>query len=242
VIVEEPPLPDRSELRTFRTAIAEATDSDGGTGPRLALEPASTEVQVGQTATYELVFEPATDGVRAYDLNLTVANASVAGVAEGTDAIGGEISVVDVTPEGERIRFQVVGGTGGTGTVTLGTVTLTAREPGTTRLSLSDVLVGDRNDSEYAIETVEDATLTVRETPPEPEAPDLSDDGNPARDLDGDGLHEDITGDGTPNVIDVSVFLGAFDSAAVQDNLGLFDFNDDGDVNILDVADLLGRL
>jgi len=239
VIVGTPPLPDRNELRTFRTAVAAATDDGDGTGLRVALRPTTRSTAAGANVTYDLVADPATDAVGSYDVNVTTSNASVGRFAAASDTLGGSLSDVRVRDNGTRVRFKVVGTSSGTGNVTLGTVTVRGVAPGNATLSLADVLVGDRNDSQYAIDIVEGATLTVRSAPT---APDVSGDGNPATDPDGDGRYEDVTGDGRANVIDVSVLLGAFDKPVVQNNVALFDYNGDDEVNILDVATLLGQV
>jgi subtilisin family serine protease len=77
-----------------------------------------------------------------------------------------------------------------------------------------------------------------------PAAPTVVVDGAsaPATDPDGDGLYEDVDGDGTFNIVDVAVLLRAFDAPTVQSNGQLFDFNGDGLVNIVDVSRLLSEL
>jgi hypothetical protein len=66
----------------------------------------------------------------------------------------------------------------------------------------------------------------------------------PPRDLDADGLHEDVDGDGRFTIFDVQVFFESLDSDPVQNNPSLFDFSDTGGaVDVLDVQamfDLLG--
>jgi len=60
-------------------------------------------------------------------------------------------------------------------------------------------------------------------------------------DPDGDGLYEDVTGDGRFSIVDVAAFLDLFDDEAVTAQPRPFDFNDDGKIDILDVATLLGE-
>jgi hypothetical protein len=60
-------------------------------------------------------------------------------------------------------------------------------------------------------------------------------------DPDGDGLYEDVTGDGRFSIVDVAAFLDLFDDEAVTAQPRPFDFNDDGEIDILDVATLLGE-
>jgi len=62
------------------------------------------------------------------------------------------------------------------------------------------------------------------------EAPDVTGDGNPATDPDGDGHYEDVNGDGDATPGDATVLFNAVfeDDPAATTNVALFDFNDDG--------------
>jgi hypothetical protein len=71
--------------------------------------------------------------------------------------------------------------------------------------------------------------------------PGIADNPRPT-DPDGDGLCEDVSGDGTVNVIDVAVLLENLSSPAVTNNPAAFDFKADGRVNVIDVAELLASL
>ena len=62
---------------------------------------------------------------------------------------------------------------------------------------------------------------------------------DPPQDLDGDGNHEDITGDGEVTVFDTQVLFNNLEAEAVQENAAAFNFNPatpDDEVTILDVA------
>ncbi|ERH09699.1 MAG: hypothetical protein J07HX64_01460 [halophilic archaeon J07HX64] len=63
---------------------------------------------------------------------------------------------------------------------------------------------------------------------------------DPATDTDGDGLLEDIDGDGEFTIFDVQTFFVNFQSGPVQDNPALFNFDesDDGEIDIFDVQAL----
>jgi hypothetical protein len=65
---------------------------------------------------------------------------------------------------------------------------------------------------------------------------------DPAQDIDGDDLSEDVTGDGVFTIADVSALLDNRNSDAVQTNVDLFDFNDDGAVTLADVQALFLQL
>jgi len=68
----------------------------------------------------------------------------------------------------------------------------------------------------------------------EPSAPAIVGE-TPATDPDGDGVYEDVNGDGEFNIVDVNALFQNRNSDAVQNNTGYFDFNGDGSVNIVDV-------
>ncbi|MFC7769243.1 CARDB domain-containing protein [Salinirubellus sp. GCM10025899] len=60
----------------------------------------------------------------------------------------------------------------------------------------------------------------------------------PPQDLDGDGLYEDVNGNGEVNLNDVQAIFVNRDSAVVQENGELFDFNDSGEFNNVDIQKL----
>jgi subtilisin family serine protease len=69
--------------------------------------------------------------------------------------------------------------------------------------------------------------------------------GGPATDTNSDGLLDDIDGDESFDIFDVQALFNGLESDAVQDNPGLFNFNDDEDpdeVTIFDVQGLFNEL
>jgi hypothetical protein len=67
---------------------------------------------------------------------------------------------------------------------------------------------------------------------------------NPPLDLDGDGLHEDLRGDGQANILDVQALFNLLGDDRVQQNADAFSFQSDGagEVTILDVQGLFNEL
>ncbi|WP_049928116.1 glycoside hydrolase family 9 protein [Halopiger goleimassiliensis] len=63
-----------------------------------------------------------------------------------------------------------------------------------------------------------------------------------AQDPDGDGLYDDVTGDGRTNHEDVQAFYEHIDAEGVQNNPTAFDFDEDGRVGFADVLELLEEL
>lgn len=56
----------------------------------------------------------------------------------------------------------------------------------------------------------------------------------PPADLNGDGLYEDVDGDGVLTAADTALLRNSFASPSIQDNARAFDFNNDGDVTVED--------
>ncbi|MFC6836476.1 malectin domain-containing carbohydrate-binding protein [Halomarina ordinaria] len=64
---------------------------------------------------------------------------------------------------------------------------------------------------------------------------------NPPGDLDGDGLYEDVNGNGEFTIVDVQALFANFDDDAVQDDPDAFDFSGNGGVSIVDVQALFAE-
>jgi hypothetical protein len=63
-----------------------------------------------------------------------------------------------------------------------------------------------------------------------------------ATDPDGDGLYEDVNGDGSFTIVDVATLLRSFDGSVAAQHTAAFDFKSDGRLTILDVVELLQEL
>jgi 2',3'-cyclic-nucleotide 2'-phosphodiesterase (5'-nucleotidase family) len=63
-----------------------------------------------------------------------------------------------------------------------------------------------------------------------------------AGDVDGDGLYEDVNGDGELTLSDVTLLFVNLENAAVTENAAAFDFSDDGGVGVGDVTALFDEL
>jgi len=69
-------------------------------------------------------------------------------------------------------------------------------------------------------------------------------DGSPAQDLDGDGLYEDVNGDGGAVAGDATVLINAIKRGdpAVMNNVEKFDFNGDGKITEADAEALFNMI
>lgn len=61
---------------------------------------------------------------------------------------------------------------------------------------------------------------------------------NRATDPDGDGLYEDVNGNGGQELADAVDFYQHRDSAAIQNNVNAYDFSGNGGIDLADVVDL----
>ena len=66
--------------------------------------------------------------------------------------------------------------------------------------------------------------------------------GHQPKDLDGDGLFEDVNGDGYFNFGDIVFFFMNFDKDEIKNYPEYYDFNNDGSVNFGDVVALFKML
>ena len=96
---------------------------------------------------------------------------------------------------------------------------------------------GSGNPNTSQILTSDSATVEVGP----PQIPGLP---NPPQDPDGDGLYEDIRGDGSIDILDVQAFFNNLNTPEVQDNSEAYNFSgvDPTEVTILDVQELFNQL
>ena len=112
-------------------------------------------------------------------------------------------------------------------------VTYTYDEPGEYEILMQ---VTDENDE------TDTATTQIEVTEPLPEI-DVTGDGNPATDTTGDGLLDDVNGDGEATIVDVQALFQNLDNDEVQSNAALFDFSGTGDeVTVSDVQALYNQI
>jgi hypothetical protein len=198
----------------------------------------------GNQTTVEVVLERAPDGLRLYNLTVSVADPTV---AEVVDAESGDVPFFQVRSVGEdeaTFRGVDVGSVGpGDGPVTLAVVTLRGEGNGTTALDVGvNVLTDEQNDT-YAPH-IRPGSLVVTDngSGEDDGGPVVFPGGEPARDLDDDGAYEDVNGDGRASVADVQALFAKLGSAAVQNNAAAFDFNGDGRASVSDVQALFVSL
>ena len=209
--------------------------TDPGQSATLELEPLGP-VAVGE---FELgvVVDGSENGIEAYDIGITSNSSAVT------------FTDYELTAEGDSGPLDNSGiSAGGTEfslaaallssahepaeQTQIATVTVSVAESGAFTLGFGDAAVLNANGDAYALTTA-DPTLSAESIPP-------IDGEEPPNDLTGDGLHEDIDGDGQVSIFDVQALFKNIDSTSVQANAPAFDFDGNGgeDVSIFDVQGL----
>jgi hypothetical protein len=201
--------------------------------PTLSFDSASTSVIEGQETEIRIIADVLPDGLAGYNLTVTLDDPSIA------DIIGISYpSWVTVTENsslpGSSVYLAALDGDNavqpGAEDVVLATLTVSGKDMGSANLSIAvnrmDDDEGYHIESELASGTVEVISIPI---PGQTASP---------KDLNGDGLYEDLTGDGTFSFTDVEVFFHQMDW--IDENLPTeyFDFNGNGRIDFDDIVDL----
>jgi hypothetical protein len=174
-----------------------------------------------------------------------------------TGPAGADVTLVRVEGELELDNVPSYGGTPGyevedyeankAENVEYDSVTLDSNGQATVPVDLTKST--DAGGYNYLVAAVEDAdgpglssdVVVLKLEPDDGPAP-VGDFENAPTDPDGDGVYEDVNGDGTPNVNDAQALFANLDDPVVQAGDGTFDFNDDGSVNVNDAQALFAEL
>jgi hypothetical protein len=243
---------DDDGATTTDTVSVTVTDTDTGDDPgdgtpdagETSVELVGTDsdgtIGIAGSNTYDVVVTNADGGVGAFALTVSSSDASTATVTDATivpDPVSGETTTeVEVTDSSATLEAALLD-TADSGSVTIGTVTLTGAGAGTASVDLSVNALGNEAGDSYEVITTPGASLEVISL----EQVDPSYEGLPT-DIDNDGYYEDINGDGELTVADVQG-LWAHRNADTITNYGEhYDFNEDGTFDVVDVQALWNEL
>jgi hypothetical protein len=202
------------------------------------------------------------NGLVTGDLNLTIdafVSISVLGIGDSVDftlAVNGASSLTLTTGQSGSVSgsAQNLESTGTTATV-VNNDHVVPKGSGDTTVAVDNFLVTFNRDLNNELNLPsDDPTRNFIELtldldwvngPPDfgPSLPALPGRDNPPEDSDGDGLHEDVRGDGSVTIMDVQTLFMNLDTPAVQDNSEVFNFQGatPGEVGILDVQALYDK-
>jgi len=209
----------------------------GSLDSAVSIVPTSQQVTTTNTTTFDIVVENATGGVGAWTLNVTQSGEATANITNVTLNGAPEQQTVSIAANNDSVSIEAAGGdTADTGRVTVATITVAGDEIGTSVLDLNVTSVETEAGFTYNLTATGEAELTT--TPPAVRSIYTG----PPTDIDGDGQFEDINGNGNFTIVDVQAFYASRERAAVQNYPARYNYNDIGDVDIVDVQRLYFEL
>lgn len=192
---------------------------------------APKQMGLGQNETVTVVVGNVDGGVGVADLNVSVANGTVAETVAVTTTIQGNDDSQIVSPTTARaIAFD--GDTPDTGDVVVAEVTINATAVGTTSITVESNSLGDENGTGYLVDNTSSDSVEVVPVPV------VGNYTSTPNDLDGNGTYEDVNGDGLFDLNDVQALFANSDGETVNQYPEAFDFNGNGVFDIVDVQAL----
>jgi hypothetical protein len=210
-------------------------ESSGGEGATARLEPADARVAPGENRTVDVVVEGTPDGVGAYDVTVATSSTGTVSIEDVTLRGDPGFPAREVADDGSFARAQAAATSfDSTDPVAVATVTVRGVAAGNASLSLSVGDLARPSGAPYQVGTVTGASVRVAETGTGPSPID----GVTPTDPDGDGLYEDLNGDGRASVTDVQRLFALLDADAITASPRFYDVNGDGRVSVSDVQAL----
>ena len=210
--------------------------------PTITVLPAANTLEVGETTTIAVLLETAPAGLSGFNISVALTNPSVGeivGVSYPTWAMmpkNGSLPADSVFVQ--ALDLEQLVGVGATN-VTLCTLTVRGDAAGTTNLTITPIKVDDDSAGRYAPNVI-GATLTVQNILPFPNP--LGGEFPTPRDLDGDGLYEDLDGNGLVGFNDVVIYYQNMGFIESSQPLAAFDYDGSGFIGFNDVVRLYQRV
>ncbi|WP_226021757.1 cellulase family glycosylhydrolase [Halomicrobium salinisoli] len=219
--------------------VAATTDQSSDAGSTVDVLLSESAIDAGGETTATVSLAEAPDGLSGFDLTVSVADTSVATIqsastGDAVSAVGDEPQPSSdgssVTLSGADLSESVESGATN---VVLATVTLAGREAGQTEVTVDVGSLQNNAGSEVPVETgraplsVADMQAILDEMPTDP---------------DGDGLYEDLNGNGEVDYQDVVTYFNNMDEPAMTNNVAAYDYNGNGEIDFADLVELFGQV
>jgi len=215
----------------------------GEVDANLTFVPAGATLAPGTETAFTILMDRAAAGIAGYTITVSLDDPAIGEItAVSFPAWAGLKSNGTLPADSVWIRAVDLEGNAGTGNITLCTVTVRGDTEGTTTLSILDnATLEDREGGIYTFATVP-ATLTVGAAAvlpfPKPDGTTY-----PApTDPDGDGLYEDVDGNGRIGFNDVVVYYTNLQFVEDNQPLEAFDYDRNGRIGFNDVIVLYGMV
>jgi PKD repeat protein len=204
--------------------------------PNVLVDVASLAVGSGSTGTTELYASSLPSGFAGAQVTVSVSDPEVASITGVSFSDALALTESSIADDGSEATLRVSDAEGnvqpGAGEVTLASLQVRAESTGTTDLVVDVERMDDENGNAI------DAESRMGVFVGGPEGPPAVDDGEVPRDLDDDGLYEDVNGNGRLDYDDIALLFEHFESDAVRLNEAAYDFNENGRLDYDDLAEL----
>jgi len=209
---------------------------------RILLRLQKSEVQLGEEIELDLVLANAPEGVQRFDISLFIEDPSVAQVQgiRGGVISGPFFQVVNQTERSVEFRAVDLDDliNPESKDLVLATLNLAGMKEGETGFNVEINLFVSNKDNHLEPLVEVGSSLSVITAPEPITGPQVGLSPIGGQDLDGDGVYEDIDGDGEFTAKDIALFAYHVDSEMIQRYRQLFDFDGDGGANFADAMRL----
>ncbi|WP_220681857.1 hypothetical protein [Methanofollis formosanus] len=214
----------------------------GAPTPTLSFTPATGTAFLSSTTEYAVVLNTAPEGLSGYNLTVSLDDPAVAEIVGVSFPTWNALSSTGALPAdtlwitGVDLNDEVAAGAAD---VTLCTLTIRGTATGTTGITLVPTKVDTDFGGRYAPETVK-GTLDVVTV-----VPFQRGDGSaypPPTDPDGDGVFEDLDGNGWTGFNDVVLYFNGMDFIEHNQPIDAFDYDGSGFIGFNDVVGLFERI
>ena len=215
------------------TTLSSATSPGTGSGPAVTFRQPQQTVTTNGTTTVDIVLTDAPNGVSTYSFTLTSGDSNTATFTDFSFGGSPSSSTKQLRYGSNNATLTATGGLAGISAgsnVTLGTVTIKGTTKGSTTLGVTVDSLLDRNNAQISA-GVSNGTVSVTSGPSA-----LPGQSQPPTDPDGDGVFEDLNGDGSADLRDLQPFFNLVrPSASPPSTPSAFDINGDGSADLRDL-------
>jgi secreted PhoX family phosphatase len=201
--------------------------------PNVMVDVDSMAVGYGATATADLTASALPQGFSGARVTVSVTNPEVATITgvEFPEALGLTESSISEDGSTATLRFADVDGNVQAGglDVVVASLTVRGKDTGTTDLAVEVHQMDDEAGNAVGAEAREGVLVT---------GPPTVGGGNAPTDVDGDGLYEDLNGNGRLDYEDIEMLFSSFDDDSVQLSKSAYDFNENGRLDYDDIVSL----
>jgi PKD repeat protein len=208
--------------------------------PEVMFDLPSFTIVKGANCEVDIVLDSAPNGLSGYQITvaLSVAAQGIADIVDWDFAAWAAYTSETLTADSVAIRAADTGNAVGAGAanVVLGTLTLTGVAEGAAGTDDITITITQLDDDSGTAMTATAGTADIEVVVAL--APVSGGTGNPPTDPDGDGVYEDVDGNGSLGFNDVVLFFNQMDWIDLNEPVSCFDFNGNGRIDFADVVTL----